>query len=168
MTCCYVALGSNQRQPAAQLRRAVAAIGQLPESLLHSVSHCYRSAAVGPGDQPDYLNAVLQIETGLMPEALLDALQGIENDQGRTRKVRWGPRTLDLDILLYGDLALTTPRLQIPHPHMAERNFVLYPLLDIAGPNLMLPDGRELGTLVSACPIGELVQTELDLAPGEN
>lgn len=166
MTCCYIALGSNQRQPLAQLRCAVAAIGQLAESRLQSVSHCYRSAAVGPGEQPDYLNAVLLLETGLTPEALLDALQGIENDQGRTRTVRWGPRTLDLDILLYGDLTLSTQRLQVPHPHMAERNFVLYPLLDLAGPNLMLPDGRELGTLVSACPIGELVQIDLDLAPG--
>ena len=168
MIPCYIALGSNQQQPAEQLRRAVAAISQLPESRLHCVSHCYRSAAVGPGEQPDYLNAVLRLDTGLAPGTLLDALQGIENDQGRTRTVRWGPRTLDLDILLYGDLVLSTRRLQIPHPRMADRNFVLYPLLDIADPNLMLPDGRELGTLVSACPEGELIRTDLDLAPGKH
>ena len=95
-------------------------------------------------------------------------LQAIENEQGRVRTRRWGPRTLDLDILLYGDQAISSERLQVPHPRMAERNFVLYPLLDIAGPNLMLPDGRELGTLLKACPTGELTQTDLELAPGAN
>jgi 2-amino-4-hydroxy-6-hydroxymethyldihydropteridine diphosphokinase len=165
---CYIALGSNQQQPEAQLRQAVSAISQLADSQLGPLSHCYRSAAIGPGEQPDYLNAVLQLDTRLTPEALLDALQAIENRQGRTRTVRWGPRTLDLDILLYGTLALSTDRLQIPHPRMAQRNFVLYPLLDVAGANLMLPDGLELGTLVSACPRGELVQSDLDLATGEN
>lgn len=168
MIRCYIALGSNQQHPGAQLRRAVAAIDQLPSSILRRVSQCYRSAAIGPGEQADYLNAVLQLDTELDPETLLDALQGIENDQGRTRVIRWGPRTLDLDILLYGDQSVSTQRLDIPHPRMAERNFVLYPLLEIAGPNLMLPDGRELGTLVSACPEGELVRTDLDLAPGNN
>lgn len=166
MKRCYIALGSNQQQPVSQLRRAVTAISQLPESSLDAISPCYRSTAVGPGEQTDYLNAVLRLNTLMTPETLLDALQGIENAQGRVRTVRWGPRTLDLDILLYGDQILCTDHLQIPHPRLAERSFVLYPLLDIAGPNLMLPDGRELGTLVSACPEGELIQTDLDLAPG--
>lgn len=168
MNRCFIALGSNQKEPASQLRSAIAALRQLPDSRLVRISPCYRSAAVGPGDQPDYLNAVLQLETGLSPEALLEALQAIEDTHGRIRTVRWGPRTLDLDILLYGDLTVSTDRLLIPHPRLAERNFVLYPLLDIAGRNLMLPDGRELGTLVSACPFGELVRVELDPAPGTN
>jgi 2-amino-4-hydroxy-6-hydroxymethyldihydropteridine diphosphokinase len=163
---CYIALGSNQQQPASQLRRAIAALQGTPGCRPGAISPCYRSAAVGPGEQPDYLNAVLELYTQLSPEALLDTLQTIENTQGRVRTERWGPRTLDLDILLYGDLIISTARLEIPHPRMAERNFVLYPLLDIAGPNLMLPDGRELGTLVSACPVGELIRTEVDLASG--
>lgn len=168
MIRCYIGLGSNLQQPGDQLRRAVAAIGRLSRCRLGPVSPCYRSAAVGPGEQPDYLNAVLQLDSELSPEALLDALQAIEKAQGRVREEHWGPRTLDLDILLYGDRAISTERLQVPHPRMTGRNFVLYPLLDIAGPNLMLPDGRELGTLVAACPMGELVQTGLDLAPGAN
>ena len=165
MTCCYVALGSNQRQPAAQLRRAVAAIGQLPESLLHSVSHCYRSAAVGPGDQPDYLNAVARLQTSLDPLALLDLLQAIEHNQGRVRSVRWGARTLDLDLLLYDKQVMDSQRLTLPHPRLAQRNFVLVPLAEIAPPNLMLPDGRDLDTLLRACPPGELSISEDSLVP---
>ncbi len=163
MNHCYIALGSNLQTPAAQLRAAVRAISQLSGSQLGPVSNCYRSPAIGPGEQPDYLNAVLRLDTSLAPETLLDALQGIENQQGRTRGVRWGARTLDLDILLYRDLVVDSGRLQIPHPRMSDRNFVLYPLSDIAGRNLMLPDGRELGTLVSACPWGDLVLTDLEL-----
>ncbi len=166
MNLCYIALGSNQQQPASQLLCAITALQGTPGCRPGAISPCYRSAAVGPGEQPDYLNAVLELYSRLAPEALLDTLQTIENAQGRVRTERWGPRTLDLDILLYGDLVISTARLEIPHPRMAERNFVLYPLLDIAGPNLMLPDGRELGTLVSACPVGELVRTDLDLASG--
>ncbi len=166
MIRCYIALGSNQRQPLSQLREAVIAIDRMPDSQLGAMSHAYRSAAVGPGDQPDYLNAALQLDTRLSADTLLAALQAIENAQGRERAVRWGPRTLDLDILLYGDQTIASEHLQIPHPRMTERDFVLYPLLEVAGPNLMLPDGRELGTLVAACPIGEVVRTELDLAPG--
>lgn len=167
MSLCYIALGSNLKNPAAQLRAAVEAIGQLPDSQLGLISPGYRSCAVGPGEQPDYLNAVLELETSLAPDTLLLALQAIEGQQGRTRTVRWGARSLDLDILLYDNQTLDSEHLQVPHPRMAQRNFVLYPLLDIAGGNLMLPDGRELGTLVAACPVGDLVQIDLNLdAPG--
>lgn len=155
----FIALGSNQQQPALQLQRAVDAIGQLPESQLVQASHLYRSAAVGPGEQPDYLNAVICLNTHLPALALLDALQEIENSQGRVRTVRWGPRTLDLDILLYGDQQIAQARLEVPHPRMAQRNFVLYPLQEIASPNLVLPDGTELGTLVAHCPRGSLEDT---------
>ncbi len=155
----YLGLGSNLEEPAAQLQRAVDAISALPESRLERVSSLYRSAAVGPGEQPDYLNAVLCLATTLSPLALLDALQAIETAQGRVRTIRWGPRTLDLDILLYGEQSISEPRLRVPHPAMFERNFVLYPLLQLAGPNLVLPDGTELGTLVAQCPLGSLVDT---------
>ena len=159
----YIGLGSNLQEPLQQLRHALLAIGEIPASRLVRVSCAYRSAAVGPGEQPDYLNAAAQLETSLEPEALLTALQGIERAQGRVRTIRWGPRTLDLDILLYGDLRLATPTLTIPHPALALRNFVLHPLLEICGPNLVLPDGEDLGTLTARCPQGDLVKTRLRL-----
>ena len=99
----------------------------------------------------------------MAPLDLLDALQEIENSQGRERKLRWGARTLDLDILLYDQDTLTLPRLTIPHPRMHERNFVLYPLAEICEANLMLPGGTELGTLVAACPMGDLQRTDYSL-----
>lgn len=161
MTSCYIALGSNLEQPARQLQQALVALKDLPDSIVGPVSSFYRSAAVGPGEQPDYLNAVLQLDTALSPLTLLDALQDIETYQGRTRETRWGPRTLDLDILLYGDQVIDQPRLTVPHPALPQRNFVLYPLLEISDPNLMLPSGADLGTLVAACPRGELVKCDV-------
>lgn len=163
MTPAYIALGSNLGDPPAQLKAAVAALARLPRSRLERTSWVYRSAAVGPGSQPDYLNAAALLLTALPPMPLLRALQAIEARQGRVRTERWGARTLDLDLLLYGDLTLDTPELQVPHPSMARRNFVLYPLLDIGGPDLRLPDGTDLGTLVLECPRGELEKTCLEL-----
>ena len=104
---------------------------------------------MGPQNQPDYLNAVLALMTELTPGALLTALQGIEHAQGRLRGEHWGARTLDLDILLYGDQVVSEPQLQIPHPGLRERDFVLQPLLELAGPKVVLPGGEELGTLVA-------------------
>jgi 2-amino-4-hydroxy-6-hydroxymethyldihydropteridine diphosphokinase len=163
MTSAYIGLGSNLFEPIQQLRTALAAIAGLPKSKLRRVSSAWRSAAVGPGAQPDYLNAVLQLETGLSPRGLLGALQRIEAAQGRIRTVRWGARSLDLDILLYGDQQIATPSLTIPHPRLAERNFVLFPLAQICELNLVLPDGTELGTLIARCPQGDLVDTRLRL-----
>ena len=159
----YIGLGSNLQEPIQQLRDALAAIAELPDSRVAQVSCAYRSKAVGPGEQPDYLNAVICLQTGLAPGTLLESLQRIELAQGRVRTIRWGSRTLDLDILLYGNLQLATPTLTIPHPALARRNFVLYPLLEISGPNLVLPDGADLGTLTARCPQGELVKTGLRL-----
>jgi len=163
MKTVYISLGSNLGEPLAQLRSAVHALSNLPQSQLQAVSSAWRSAAVGPGTQPDYLNAALKLETSLSPHALLDALQHVENTQGRERSVRWGPRTLDLDILLYGNAEVADERLVIPHPRMMQRHFVLYPLLEISSENLMLPGGEELGTLVSSCPPAELLKTAFQL-----
>ena len=129
------------------------------------VSSVYRSAAVGPGGQADYLNAVLQLDTRLRPAELLAGLQAIEQAQGRVRTIRWGARTLDLDILLYGDRQIATDSLTIPHPELHRRNFVLYPLAEITGPHLVLPDGTELATLIALCPQGDLARTRLRLTP---
>lgn len=150
MVRAYVGLGSNLDDPERQLRRALEALAQLPQTRLAGCSRFYRSAPLGPQDQPDYINAVAALETTLEAEALLDALQAIESAQGRVRLRRWGPRTLDLDLLLYGDAVLATPRLTVPHPGLAERNFVLYPLADLA-PEMVLPDGRALTDLLKQC-----------------
>ena len=164
----YIGLGSNLQEPIRQLQSAVIAIGEIRDSHVAGISRAYRGAALGPGDQPDYLNAVLRLDTEIAPEALLQELQGIESNHGRIRLERWGARTLDLDILLYGELELATPTLSIPHPALPLRNFVLYPLADIAGSKLVLPDGSDLGTLLARCPRGDLVKTTLQLNPSKS
>ena len=147
LTRVYVGLGSNLDAPRTRIRRAVEAMAALSATRLLQLSPLYRSPPMGPPDQPDYLNAVAEVETGLAPLALLDVLQAIEQRQGRVRGERWGPRTLDLDILLYGDRRISFPRLQVPHPGLLQRPFVLVPLADIA-PRMVMPDGVVLETLV--------------------
>lgn len=148
----YIGLGSNLATPIEQLRSALAALAALPQTDLIAQSSFYSSDPLGPADQPRYVNAVAALDTELSPLALLDALQTIELEQGRTRKAeRWGPRTLDLDILLFGERLLDEPRLTVPHYHMHARAFVLYPLAEIAT-DLKLPDGRALIELLGACP----------------
>ncbi|WP_143735575.1 2-amino-4-hydroxy-6-hydroxymethyldihydropteridine diphosphokinase [Microbulbifer mangrovi] len=155
MNRCYIGLGSNLQDPAAQLRSALEQIKAIPDTTLLDCSDLYSSAPIGPGQQPDYVNAVACLDTGLAPEDLLDALQAIENLHGRERTLRWGARTLDLDILLFGTRQLDTVRLQVPHPRMAERNFVLEPLAQLA-PDLTMPDGTPLQTLLAQCPPNRL------------
>ena len=147
----YIGLGSNQADPPRQLDAAVAALASLPGTTVTQVSPRYVTAPFGPVPQPDFLNAVAEIRTTLDADALLTALHAIEAAQGRVRAVRWGPRTLDLDLLVYGDERVDTPRLVVPHPGIVQRNFVLYPLRDIA-PLLEIPGvGRvsELAAQVS-------------------
>ena len=147
----YIGIGSNQKNPIQQAQQAITALQQLPSSKLTKCSSLYCSAPMGPQDQPDYVNAVAEIDTQLTAIELLDALQVIELDQGRVRKDnRWGPRTLDLDIILYGNQQIDNDRLIIPHYGMHEREFVLYPLLEIAK-NLTLPNGTHLSQLISLC-----------------
>jgi 2-amino-4-hydroxy-6-hydroxymethyldihydropteridine diphosphokinase len=146
----YIGMGSNLAAPAEQLREALKALEQLPHTRLSGVSSFYVSDSLLPG-QPRYTNAVAALDTALEPLALLDALQAIENGQGRERLERWGPRTLDLDILLFGDRLIDEPRLKVPHYHMQARAFVLYPLAELA-PGITLADGRALDDLLGACP----------------
>ena len=153
MSICYIALGSNLNDPLAQAHQAIAALKQLPNTEVSDVSPFYRSKPLGPQDQNDYLNAVIKLTTSLTPIALLDELQAIEKSQGRVRKEnRWGARTLDLDILLYDNLMIDNERLTIPHYHMKNREFVLYPLFDIS-PDLILPDNDKLFNLLTKCPM---------------
>ncbi len=159
MSRAYIGLGSNLQDPLAQLRRATSALADLPGTRLTATSSVYRSRAVGPGGQPDYLNAAAALDTQLEPLALLHALQVIENAQGRKREERWGARTLDLDLLVYDDLVLDTPELTLPHPRIAERDFVLYPLAEISDTRSLLPGIASLDTLIETCPDNGIAHT---------
>ncbi len=148
----YVGLGANLDDPAAHVRRALLELDRLPGTRLAAASPLYRSPPLGPADQPDYVNAVARLETVLEPLALLHALQALEAAHGRVRGgERWGPRPLDLDLLLYGGAVIDTPRLTVPHPGLYDRAFVLYPLADIE-PQLVFPDGRSLAQALARCP----------------
>ncbi|EBX9480805.1 2-amino-4-hydroxy-6-hydroxymethyldihydropteridine diphosphokinase [Salmonella enterica subsp. enterica serovar Abony] len=140
MTIAYIALGSNLASPLEQVNAALKAIADIPDSRIVAVSSFYRTPPLGPQDQPDYLNAAVALETTLAPEELLNHTQRIELQQGRVRKAeRWGPRTLDLDIMLFGDEVINTDRLTVPHYDMKNRGFMLWPLFEIA-PELTFPD----------------------------
>ncbi len=134
----FIGLGSNLADPSAQVSNAMRALGRLPQTRVVRCSSLYRSAPVGYLDQPDFINAVAQLETELAPRALLDALLALEHECGRTREFCNAPRTLDLDILLYDDLARHEHGLTIPHPQMHLRAFVLQPLLEVA-PDCVIP-----------------------------
>ena len=156
----YIGIGGNLDDPLLQMRRAFRALRELPASRCVACSPLYRSAAVGgPSGQPDYLNAAAALDTTLAPDELLTALQATETAQGRTRIVRWGPRTLDLDLLLYDRLVLDEPRLTLPHPRLHERAFVLYPLYDIA-PDLEIPGHGLLTDLLTKFPQTALVRLD--------
>ena len=131
MTSAYLSLGANIGDPEAQLVEALRRLASAPGNRLVAVSGLYRTAPLGLTDQPDFLNCAARLETDLDPYALLALAQSIEAELGRVRTVRWGPRTIDIDILLYGAVRQDDPRLTLPHPRMLERAFVLAPLLDI-------------------------------------
>ncbi|MCR3756036.1 MAG: 2-amino-4-hydroxy-6- hydroxymethyldihydropteridine diphosphokinase [Sodalis sp. Psp] len=140
----WLALGSNLSEPLQQAGAALDALAKLLHTQLVACSSYYRSRPLGPQDQPDFLNAVVALDTALTPEELLDHIQSIESLQGRTRKThRWGPRVLDLDILLFGNRTVTTSQLVVPHYDMYNREFMLYPLAEL-DPNLHFPDGNSL------------------------
>ena len=149
MTLAYIAIGSNLASPLEQVNAAVQALGEIPQSRIVALSSFYRTPPLGPQDQPDYLNAAVVLETTLDAETLLDNTQRIELQQGRVRKAeRWGPRTLDLDIMLFGDEVITSPRLTVPHYDMKNRGFMLWPLFEIA-PDLRFPDGPALPAVLA-------------------
>lgn len=150
MSRAWIGLGGNLDDPATRLQRTVARLGHVPASRLVRSSGLYGSRPVGPADQPDFINAVAELDTDLSPLRLLDELQGLEQQAGRVRTRQWGERTLDLDILLFDDRVVDTARLRIPHPELANRGFVLVPLAEIA-PVIRLPDGRRVDTLRAAC-----------------
>jgi len=154
----FIGLGSNLSQPAKQIEEARSAIRGLNGAEELAFSSLYRSPPMGPQDQPDYLNAVIEVEVSLSPFSLLDALQAIELSQGRVRKdERWGARSIDLDILLYGEEVIRAERLVVPHYGMADRPFVLYPLQEIS-PDLVIPGLGSLAELVGHCDSNGLLK----------
>jgi 2-amino-4-hydroxy-6-hydroxymethyldihydropteridine diphosphokinase len=146
----YVALGSNLGNPVQTLEDAIDAMAALRGSLLKAISSLYRTAPVGLKHQPDFINAVVAVDTRLGPHELLDELFALEARFGRERSVKNAPRTLDLDLLLHGDAVLDDPELTLPHPRMHERAFVLAPLAEVA-PNLMVPGRGSVADLLAAC-----------------
>jgi 2-amino-4-hydroxy-6-hydroxymethyldihydropteridine diphosphokinase len=168
MSIAYIGIGSNLAEPQNQVQQAIEELGDLPQSVCPHHSSLYRSAplvlekgALEKGgmdkgqDQPDYINAVAELETGLSPLDLLHELQQLEALHNRIRTERWGPRTLDLDILLYDTRIIESPELTVPHPGLYERNFVLYPLAEIA-PDLDVPGAGLLSELLGNCERGSL------------
>jgi 2-amino-4-hydroxy-6-hydroxymethyldihydropteridine diphosphokinase len=150
MVTAYIGLGANLDDPAAQVELAMSELARLPQSRLIARSSLYASAPVGYADQPDFINAVAALETELSPRALFEAMLGIEHHHGRNRTFRNAPRTLDLDLLLYGGARFHEEHLTLPHPRMHERAFVLLPLLEIA-PHLAIPGLGQADALLALC-----------------
>ena len=141
MAVVFLGLGSNLGDREANIRTAIDRLNRSPVIRVVKVSSLYESAPMGEPDQPDFLNAVAQVEADLEPADVMEEVIRIETEQGRTREHRWGPRTIDIDILLYDEVSIVTDGLTIPHPRMMERAFVMAPLAEIA-PGLKLSDGR--------------------------
>jgi 2-amino-4-hydroxy-6-hydroxymethyldihydropteridine diphosphokinase len=153
----FIALGSNLDDPVSQIREGIADLAQLPHTRVKRASALYGSAPVGYRDQPDFINAVAEIETGLEPRPLLAALLEIEKRHGRMRGVRNGPRTLDLDIALYGDRTVHEPGLVVPHPRLHERAFVIVPLAEVA-PELDIPGWGSVSRLLARIDAGSVTR----------
>ena len=152
----YISVGSNLNNPYQQVKSAIGKLKIADNIYIETISGWYLSDPVGPKNQSRYVNGVIKISTRLSPNQLLKKLHEIEDAHGRIRNVRWGPRTLDLDILLYGSRMMNTKKLTIPHPEMKIRNFVLTPLADIE-PDLVLPDGSILSSLLENNQLKEIV-----------
>jgi 2-amino-4-hydroxy-6-hydroxymethyldihydropteridine diphosphokinase len=158
----YIGVGANIGNPAEQVRRAIDELASLPRTRLERVSSLYRTAPVGFIDQPDFVNAVAKVDTALAPRELLEALLDLENRHGRVREFPNGPRTLDLDILLYGDVQLREPGLIVPHPRMHERAFAIVPLAEIA-PDTVVPGRGRVDDLLRSVDLSAV--SKLEAAP---
>jgi len=154
----FIGLGSNLDDPENHIRVAIEELKQSNKVEFKNASPLYSSKPLGPQEQPDFINAVVELETELTAEQMLDECLNIENKHDRIRLEHWGPRTLDLDILLYGDNVIKTERLIVPHNGLAQRNFVLYPLNDIVGDDFNIPNSGPLAQLLVGCPMDGLVQ----------
>jgi 2-amino-4-hydroxy-6-hydroxymethyldihydropteridine diphosphokinase len=157
----YIGLGSNLENPSEQIALALSELGSLPGTRLVAVSALYKNPPMGPQDQPDYVNAVAGVLTRKLPAELLLLMQSLEQQLGRVRSDgdRWGPRIIDLDLLVYGLSQISAPGLNLPHPGISERNFVLFPLCDIA-PKLIVPGQGVVDVLAQQMGAAGLQQIE--------
>ncbi|PHS70346.1 MAG: 2-amino-4-hydroxy-6-hydroxymethyldihydropteridine diphosphokinase [Methylophaga sp.] len=155
----FIGLGSNLTDPVFQVKTAIDDLTNLPDIQLLASSFLYKSSPMGPQDQPDYINAVVALETNISPHSLLDQLQQIEQKHGRIRQRHWGERTLDLDLLIYGEQIVDDERLTVPHPGISTRSFVLYPLFEIAA-DLDIPTMGKIEQLIKQCPRDDLQRVE--------
>lgn len=146
----YVALGSNLGDPIAQIEQAILSLSQIPQTVLRARSSLYRTPPWGKTDQPAFVNAVVKIETSCSPHALFEYLQAIEKSQKKKKIEKWGPRTIDCDLILYGNEVMESAELTLPHPRMFVRGFVLIPLAEIA-PALIFPMGKSITDLLVQC-----------------
>ena len=147
----YIGLGSNLAEPKAQVRAGLTALARLPQTEVEACSSLYASAPIGLANQPDFVNAACRVRTALSAPTLMQALLDIERGHGRVRgAAKGGPRTLDLDLLLYGDFVLNEPDLTLPHPRLHERAFVLYPLCELDA-GLIIPGRGRAADLLAAC-----------------
>ena len=160
MKTIYIGIGSNLENPLLQVNQACDHLGTLPDIKLIALSPLYQSKAIGPEGQPDYINGVIKLQSSLSPLALLDLLHTVENKHGRERHIRWGARTLDLDILLFGEDKIQNDRLTIPHIEMKNRNFVIQPLFDLAN-DLILPCQASLASVRHAVKDQTLVEKQV-------
>jgi len=159
----YIGLGSNIENPQQQLQTALSNIHHHPQICVQQCAHLYSSTPMGPQDQPDYVNSVCKVTTSLSPIALLDVLQNIEQIHGRERNgEKWGPRTLDLDILLFNNVSMKNERLTLPHYGMSEREFVLVPLFEIS-PDMIMQDGKSLAAWVANCSLNGLKRLPVEI-----
>jgi len=163
MSTAYVGLGANIDEPVTRLRQATALLAALPNTSIIQCSAIYRSHPLGPQDQPDFFNACVALSTEFTREGLLTAMQGIEQTMGRVRTRRWGERCIDLDLLLFGSEQCDTPTLQLPHPGIAQRDFVLAPLRELVPGDFEVPGAGDIDTLIEHCCASGVQRTDLSL-----
>ena len=159
MTIAYIGLGSNMNSPVKQIKSAITSIEEIIYTKIIGVSSLYKSKPVGPQNQDDYINAVIKIETKLVPYQLLECLHDIEEKHGRIRKEHWGPRILDLDILIFGNEIMVDEKLTIPHPEIENRSFVLAPLIEI-DPDCIIPKKGLASDLLATIGKDNIVQIQ--------
>jgi 2-amino-4-hydroxy-6-hydroxymethyldihydropteridine diphosphokinase len=160
MNTVYLGLGSNLDDPENHLNSALEHIADIDQTTILSSSSFYKSPPLGPQDQPDFINCVVKLETELTAHILLETLQEIENQHGRKREIRWGPRTLDLDILLFGDMTINDDNLTIPHPQLAYRDFVLVPLNEIES-DMIIPGMGPVSGLITRLETNSLQRIDV-------
>ena len=166
MTAAFIGLGANIDNPVAQLMQATQLLAAIPKTTVTHRSAIYRSPPLGPQDQPDFFNACVKLVTQLSCDQLLAAMQGIEQTMGRVKHRRWGERCIDLDLLIFGAEQRDTAILKLPHPGIAQRDFVLKPLRELVDGGFIVPGSTDIDTLMTRCRSRDALRTHYSLTPG--